>query len=61
MPTVCDMNAQTYWRNPFVAIADHKHLTEYTVLQVERIDESERKFSAGHGAVSKKVGQRDWH
>lgn len=51
---MCDINAQTYWRTPFVEVADLKHLTEYTVLQVERIDGANVKLGAGHGMISKK-------
>ncbi|XP_071804642.1 60S ribosomal export protein NMD3-like [Asterias amurensis] len=52
---VADVSASSFWRSPFSSLCDNpKHLTEFTVLQVERIEEKEQPHVAGHGSRSNK-------
>ncbi|EFP03959.1 hypothetical protein CRE_27919 [Caenorhabditis remanei] len=47
-----DVQATNFWREPFDSLCGPKQLTEFYVLDVESIDNFERK--AGHGYISKK-------
>ncbi|ULU09132.1 hypothetical protein L5515_000012 [Caenorhabditis briggsae] len=47
-----DVQATNFWREPFESLCGPKQLTEFYVLEVDPIDNFERK--AGHGYVSKK-------
>ncbi|KAL6729957.1 hypothetical protein Aduo_000964 [Ancylostoma duodenale] len=49
---MADIQATTFWRDPFDSLCTPKQLSEFYVLDVERVDNLERK--AGHGFVSKK-------
>ncbi|ETN68841.1 NMD3 family protein [Necator americanus] len=49
---MADIQATTFWRDPFDSLCTQKQLSEFYVLDVERVDNLERK--AGHGFVSKK-------
>ncbi|XP_038052083.1 60S ribosomal export protein NMD3-like [Patiria miniata] len=51
---VAEIPANNYWRSPFNSLCDPKQLTEYTVLQVERIEDRERRHVAGEGSRSNK-------
>nr|XP_054754715.1 60S ribosomal export protein NMD3-like [Lytechinus pictus] len=51
---IVELNATTFWRNPFSTLCDPHQLTEYMVLQVERIAEGDIKHVKGGGAKSKK-------
>ena len=52
---VAELNANTFWRSPFTSLCDPHQLTEYTVLQVERIGDGDMRHVKGGGAKSKKV------
>ncbi|CAA96689.2 60S ribosomal export protein NMD3 [Caenorhabditis elegans] len=47
-----DVQATNFWREPFDSLCGPKQLTEFYVLDVEPVNNFERK--AGHGYVSKK-------
>ncbi|VDM78735.1 unnamed protein product [Strongylus vulgaris] len=49
---MADIQATTFWREPFESLCTPKQLSEFYVLDVEMVDNFERK--AGHGFVSKK-------
>lgn len=39
--SVADMSGNLYWREPFRSICTQKHLTEFTVLNVEYLRDSD--------------------
>jgi len=54
---VADINAATYFKYPFNSLTSSpKHLTEYTIMDAEVLQE--RKKFSGQGQVSKKVNNR---
>ena len=53
--TVAEINADVFFKHPFNSLFRPKNLVEYTVMNIEQIDESERRRFKGQGAVSRKV------
>lgn len=51
---IAEVNATTYWRQPFKSICDPKQLTEYIVLDIEPIKHENRIAFPGQGTVSSK-------
>uniref|UniRef100_A0A7I4XZP2 60S ribosomal export protein NMD3 n=1 Tax=Haemonchus contortus TaxID=6289 RepID=A0A7I4XZP2_HAECO len=49
---MADIQATSFWRDPFDSLCTPKQLSEFYVLDVEVVDNLDRK--AGHGFVSKK-------
>ncbi|TRY72523.1 hypothetical protein TCAL_10508 [Tigriopus californicus] len=49
-----EMNAASYFKNPFLSLIRPRNLVEYTVINVEIIREHERRKFSGQGQVSKK-------
>ncbi|XGW19997.1 hypothetical protein V3C99_003652 [Haemonchus contortus] len=49
---MADIQATSFWRDPFDSLCTPKQLSEFYVLDVEVVDKLDRK--AGHGFVSKK-------
>ncbi|KAK6012434.1 hypothetical protein OSTOST_22420 [Ostertagia ostertagi] len=49
---MADVQATSFWRDPFDSLCTPKQLSEFYVLDVERVDNLDRK--AGHGFISKK-------
>ncbi|VDL81668.1 unnamed protein product [Nippostrongylus brasiliensis] len=54
---MADIQATSFWRDPFESLCTPKQLSEFYVLDVERIDSLDRK--AGHGFISKKHALAD--
>ncbi len=57
-PNTCqavEIPANAFFKSPFSAVAVPKHFTEYTVINIEIIEENERRKFAGQGAISKRV------
>ena len=53
--SVAEINAATYFKSPFNGLMGSKQLTEYTIRDIEKVSEKERRKFAGQGALSKKV------
>ncbi|XP_012257245.1 60S ribosomal export protein NMD3 [Athalia rosae] len=51
---IAEVNATIYWRYPFNSICNPKQLTEYIIMDIEPIKDSEKKIFPGQGAVSNK-------
>ncbi|VDM62923.1 unnamed protein product [Angiostrongylus costaricensis] len=49
---MADIQATSFWRDPFNSLCTNKELSEFFVLDVDIVDNLDRK--AGHGFVSKK-------
>ena len=56
-PAVGEVTGQAFWRTPFNSICSAKQLTEYIVLQIERLEDKDRRHIKGEGARSQKVSQ----
>ena len=54
--SVAEMSSQVYFRNPFRSICNCKQLTEYTVMNIEYINEKDIASAPGH--YSTKVSSR---
>ena len=52
---VTEMNAVTFFKTPYKNLVLPKQLQEYTIINIEPIEEHERHKFAGQGAISKKV------
>lgn len=50
-----DINATTFFKDPFASLILPRQLTEFTVMDIEPIRDDERFTFAGQGAISKKV------
>ncbi|XP_015118213.1 60S ribosomal export protein NMD3 [Diachasma alloeum] len=51
---IAEVSATVYWRHPFNSICNPKQLTEYVVMDIEPIRNSEKKVFPGQGAISNK-------
>ncbi|XP_072037881.1 60S ribosomal export protein NMD3-like [Amphiura filiformis] len=51
---VGEISGPAFWRSPFQTICDSKQLTEYIVLQIERLEDKDRRHVKGEGARSQK-------
>ncbi|KAL1115560.1 hypothetical protein AAG570_005850 [Ranatra chinensis] len=51
---IAEVNASSYWREPFNSVCDPKQLTEFVVMDVEPIRDKERKYFPGQGPISNK-------
>ncbi|QQP58467.1 60S ribosomal export protein NMD3, partial [Caligus rogercresseyi] len=49
-----EINATSYFRNPFLSLTGPKSLAEFTVMNIEIIPDLERRKFKGQGAISKK-------
>ncbi|XP_033119086.1 60S ribosomal export protein NMD3-like [Anneissia japonica] len=49
-----DVPSNVYWRNAFTSLCTLKQLTEFIVLQTERVEDRDRRHVAGQGSVSNK-------
>ncbi|KAL1505481.1 hypothetical protein ABEB36_005044 [Hypothenemus hampei] len=49
---VCEVNSTTYWRQPFNAICNPKQLIEFIVMDIEPINDKNRKTFPGQGNIS---------
>ncbi|XP_056644331.1 60S ribosomal export protein NMD3 [Diorhabda sublineata] len=49
---IAEVNATTFYRNPFGAICNPKQLVEYIVMDIEPIKDKDRKIFPGQGAIS---------
>ena len=52
---VADVSASTYFKSPFASLLSPRQLVEYTVMDIEPINQQDRRKFAGQGAVSKKA------
>ena len=52
---VAELTASSYFKTPFNSLIRPKQLAEYTVMNIEVIQEHERRKFAGQGAISKRV------
>ena len=50
-----EINAATYFKTPFPGLMGSRQLTEYTIMDIEKVSDKERRKFSGQGAVSKKV------
>lgn len=51
---MAELTATVYYRQPFDAVCNPKHLTEYIVMDIEVILHKDRKFFPGQGKISQK-------
>ena len=52
---MAELNSVTFFKMPFKNLVMPKQLQEYTIMNIEPIEEHEKHKFAGQGAVSKKV------
>jgi hypothetical protein len=52
---VAEINGATFFKTPFYSLMGSRQLTEYTVMDIEKVSEKERRKFSGQGAISKKV------
>jgi len=52
---VAELPSNVYWRDPFFSLCQPKHLTEFTVIDVDCVDEYSNFIPGGHGHLSAKV------
>ena len=50
-----EINASTYYKTPFQSLMGSKQLVEYTIMDIEKVSDKERRKFSGQGAISKKV------
>ncbi|XP_040572820.1 60S ribosomal export protein NMD3 [Lepeophtheirus salmonis] len=56
-PSTCqfaEINANSYFRTPFLSLTGPKSFTEYTVMNIEIISDFDRRKFSGQGAISKR-------
>lgn len=53
-PAVAEVDANTYWRNPFNSLCNPKQLEEFIVMEMDVV--RDQKLGAGAGLRSNKVG-----
>jgi len=53
--TVAEINSVEFFKTPFRNLMGSKQLTEYTIMNIERVQEKDRRKFAGQGTISKKV------
>ena len=52
---MAEVNSVTFFKMPFKNLVLPKQLQEYTIMNIEPIEEHEKHKFAGQGAISKKV------
>jgi hypothetical protein len=57
---VAEINASTFFKSPFNGLMASRQLTEYTIMDIDKVSEKERRKFSGQGAISKKVGRFDY-
>ena len=51
---VAEINAGNFFKQPFKSLTSPKTLTEFTVMNIEVIEDGERHRFSGQGAISKR-------
>jgi len=49
-----DVPSNVYWRDPFNSLCQSNQFVEYTVIDIDAIDQNKKTLGAGHGHVSQK-------